>query len=204
MCQEVPGVDGEVGDREGQHPRAGPGRDPRSAVRPTARTWTGQRGGQEPGTPEREHHHAVQRRRTRSLGIRMTGEGAGGRGEPEPADRGGAAGWPLLEFFYDTDAAEPRQRVRIEPSRSGNLSPSQSISGELGMDTASGMFVLNAGLTTGMATLSGTLECGTGTFSGALSGGMYSLLGIFTGPFEGPLTSQYSGTSFSSSTASGR
>ena len=48
-----------------------------------------------------------------------------------------------------------------------------------------------------MATLGGTLDCNTGQFTGQLSGGMYSLLGLFTGPFNGPLTSEYNGTAFS-------
>ncbi|HEX4447258.1 MAG TPA: hypothetical protein VH044_11000, partial [Polyangiaceae bacterium] len=37
----------------------------------------------------------------------------------------------------------------------------QSTSGELGQDMASGTFDLTAGITTGMATLGGTLECGS-------------------------------------------
>jgi hypothetical protein len=107
------------------------------------------------------------------------------------------------EFFYDSDAGDGGGGAGRDSGGlvmiTGNLSflLSQSISGEIGMDTASGMFVLNAGLTTGSASLSGTLDCSSGSFTGALTGGMYSLLGLFTGPFEGPLTSQYSGASFS-------
>ena len=75
----------------------------------------------------------------------------------------------------------------------------QSLSGELGQDTASGTFAISAGLfISGMATLGGTLDCGTGTFSGALTGGTYSVFfGLLTGTFNGPLTSDYNGTTFS-------
>ncbi len=132
----------------------------------------------------------------------MTGDSSGGLGTGT-CKTGMYTGTFSCEFFYDTDAGDAS--VAVSPDSgglimiTGNLSflLSQSISGELGMDTASGTFVLNAGLTTGSAQLSGSLDCNSGNFTGALSGGMYSLLGIFTGPFEGPLTSQYSGTSFS-------
>jgi hypothetical protein len=103
-------------------------------------------------------------------------------------------------FIYDPDASI----ATVTDASSGfmitgNLSfvLKQSTSGELGQDTASGTFVLNAGITTGSATLGGTLDCGSGQFTGALTGGMYSLLGFFTGDFAGPLTSAYNGVSFS-------
>jgi hypothetical protein len=103
-------------------------------------------------------------------------------------------------FIYDPDASA----ATVSDASSGfmitgNLSfvLKQSTSGELGEDTASGTFDLNAGITTGSATLGGTLECGSGQFTGALTAGTYSLLGIFTGGFAGPLTSDYNGTSFS-------
>ncbi len=69
----------------------------------------------------------------------------------------------------------------------------QSISGELGQDTASGTFSLTAGITGATATLSGTLNCNTGQFTGALTGGMYSLLGFIQGTFAGPLAATYNG-----------
>ena len=103
------------------------------------------------------------------------------------------------EFYYDSDAGGDASGGTPDAGGliqiTGNLSfvLTQSLSGELGTDTASGTFILDAGITTGMATLSGTLDCGTGLFTGALSGGMYSLLGLFTGPFAGPLTSDYNG-----------
>jgi hypothetical protein len=50
----------------------------------------------------------------------------------------------------------------------------------------------------GTATLSGTLECASGQFTGSLSNGTYSVFfGLFMGAFNGPLTSEYNGTSFS-------
>lgn len=138
-----------------------------------------------------------------SGGSFMTGDSSGGMGTGV-CKTGMYSGTFSCFFFYDSDAGDGGHSGAIPDSGglgpiTGNLSflLSQSISGELGTDTASGMFVLNAGITTGSASLSGTLDCNTGNFTGALSGGMYSLLGLFTGPFEGPLTSQYSGASFS-------
>jgi hypothetical protein len=83
----------------------------------------------------------------------------------------------------------------------GNLSfvLTQSMSGELGRDTASGTFVINAGLfISGMATLGGTLDCSTGNFTGALTNGTYNVFfGLLTGTFDGPLTSEYNGNTLS-------
>ncbi len=83
----------------------------------------------------------------------------------------------------------------------GSLSFSlkQSMSGELGQDVASGTFAISSGLfISGMATLGGTLDCSTGVFTGALSNGTYNVFfGLFTGSFDGPLTSEYNGTTFS-------
>jgi len=75
----------------------------------------------------------------------------------------------------------------------------QSMSGELGQDTASGTFAITAGLfITGMATLGGTLDCSTGTFTGGLTGGTYSVFfGIISGTFNGPLNSDYNGNTSS-------
>jgi hypothetical protein len=75
----------------------------------------------------------------------------------------------------------------------------QSISGELGEDVASGTFAISSGLfVSGTAMLGGTLDCSTGTFSGGLTGGMYSVFfGLLTGTFDGPLMAEYNGTTFS-------
>ena len=100
-------------------------------------------------------------------------------------------------FIYDPDASMPDAAGAFTITGSLSFVLKQSTSGELGEDTASGTFDLNAGLTTGSATLGGTLECACGQFTGALTAGTYSLLGIFTGGFAGPLTSDYNGTSFS-------
>jgi hypothetical protein len=80
-----------------------------------------------------------------------------------------------------------------------SLALTQSVSGELGQDTANGTFVVDTGFaTTGMATLSGTLDCATGKFTGSLTNGTYSVFfSLFTGSFEGPLTSDYNGKTFS-------
>jgi hypothetical protein len=71
--------------------------------------------------------------------------------------------------------------------------------GEIGTDIASGTFAISAGLfITGMATLGGTLDCSSGIFTGSLTGGTYSVFfGLFMGTFNGPLMSDYNGTSFS-------
>jgi hypothetical protein len=79
----------------------------------------------------------------------------------------------------------------------GNLSfvLTQSQSGELNQGLASGTFAISAGFfVTGMSTLSGTLDCNSGTFNGMLAGGTYSVFfGLFSGTFDGPLTSEYNG-----------
>jgi hypothetical protein len=75
----------------------------------------------------------------------------------------------------------------------------QSTSGELGQDMASGTFVIGAGFfVSGMATLAGTLDCASGLFTGMLANGTYSVFfGLLTGTFDGPLTSDYNGKTFS-------
>jgi hypothetical protein len=101
-------------------------------------------------------------------------------------------------FIYDPDASMPDAAGSFTITGSLSFVLKQSTSGELGEDTASGTFDLNAGLTSGSATLGGTLECGSGQFTGALTMGTYSVFfGIFTGDFAGPLTSDYNGTTFS-------
>jgi hypothetical protein len=137
-----------------------------------------------------------------SGGAFMTGDSSGGMGTGT-CKTGMYSGTFSCLFYYNSNAGDAAPGPIPDAGGlgpiTGNLSflLTQSISGELGMDTASGMFVLAAGVTMGSAQLNGTLDCGSGTFNGALSGGMYNLFNIFTGPFEGPLTSQYSGASFS-------
>jgi hypothetical protein len=109
-------------------------------------------------------------------------------------------------FYFDMDAGTtpPADGGSADGGLfviTGNLSFSlkQSMSGELGQDVASGTFAISSGLfISGMATLGGTLDCATGAFTGALSNGTYNVFfGIFTGSFDGPLTSEYNGTTFS-------
>jgi len=109
-------------------------------------------------------------------------------------------------FYFDQDSgttapvdggAPDGGLVQITGSLSFELA--QSMSGELGQDTASGTFAITAGLLiSGSATLGGTLDCASGSFTGALSGGRYSVFfGLITGTFDGPLTSDYNGKTFS-------
>jgi hypothetical protein len=101
-------------------------------------------------------------------------------------------------FIYDPDASMPDAAGAFTITGSLSFLLTQSTSGELGEDTASGTFDLNAGLTTGSATLGGTLQCASGQFTGSLTMGTYSVFfGIFSGDFAGPLTSEYNGKTFS-------
>jgi hypothetical protein len=136
-----------------------------------------------------------------SGGAFMTGDSSGGMGTGV-CKTGMYSGTFSCEFYLDSNAGDAGDAAVPDSGGlfmiTGNLSflLTQSISGELGMDTASGSFAINAGITPGMATLSGTLECGSGTFTGALTGGQYNFFG-FTGNFDGPLASQYNGATFS-------
>jgi hypothetical protein len=110
-------------------------------------------------------------------------------------------------FVYDPDAGAVGTLSSEDAGSGGfpiggNLAfeLTQSISGELGQDTASGTFNLTAGITGATATLSGSLNCNTGQFSGALTGGMFDLNLLFVdiqGTFAGPLASTYDGNSAS-------
>lgn len=109
-------------------------------------------------------------------------------------------------FYFDMDAGTTppvdggsADGGLFEITGSLSFSLKQSMSGELGQDVASGTFAISSGLfISGMATLGGTLDCSTGAFTGALSDGTYNVFfGLFTGSFDGPLTSEYNGTTFS-------
>jgi hypothetical protein len=133
------------------------------------------------------------------------GDGAAGMGNGV-CKTGTYSGPFSCGFYFDQDAGTtaPVDGGAVDGGLlqiTGTLSflLTQSMSGELGQDVASGTFAISAGLSfiSGMATLGGTLDCSTGVFTGALTGGTYNAFLIFTGTFDGPLTSEYNGQTFS-------
>jgi len=114
-------------------------------------------------------------------------------------------------FYYGSDAGPGMAPDSggvgpITGTMSFMLSQDVSTNGELSTtDTASGSFLAaTGGFISAIADLTGTLQCGTGKFNGMLVNGEYGL--SFTGAaplpdpnnkFQGPLSSDYNGTTSS-------